>query len=65
LENKRVSETGFAWKREVYMCWGEVAQIMYTHVSKCKNDKINLKKEAVQKCWHIQTEVQALSGTGR
>jgi hypothetical protein len=20
--------------------WGEVAQIMYTHISKCKNDKI-------------------------
>jgi hypothetical protein len=24
---------------------GEVAQIMYTHVSKCKNDKIKLKKK--------------------
>jgi hypothetical protein len=23
----------------------EVARIMYTHVSTCKNDKINLKKE--------------------
>jgi hypothetical protein len=23
---------------------GEVAQIMYTHVSKCKNDKINKKQ---------------------
>jgi hypothetical protein len=23
----------------------EVAQIMYTHVSKCKNDKIKLKEE--------------------
>jgi hypothetical protein len=30
--------TGSAWKG-----WGEVAQIMYTHVSKCKNYKIKLK----------------------
>jgi hypothetical protein len=25
---------------------GEVAQIMYTHVSKCKNDKLKFKKGA-------------------
>jgi hypothetical protein len=23
-------------------CWGDVAQAMYTHVSKCKNDKIKI-----------------------
>jgi hypothetical protein len=28
-------ETGSVWKGS-----GEVAQTMYTHVSKCKNDKI-------------------------
>jgi hypothetical protein len=32
-------ETDSAWKG-----WGEVAQTMYTHVSKCKNDKIKGKK---------------------
>jgi hypothetical protein len=31
---------GSAWKRE----GGEVAQTMYTHVSKCKNDKIKIFK---------------------
>jgi hypothetical protein len=35
--------TGFAWK------WvEEEVQIMYTHVSKCKKDKIKLKKEIVK-----------------
>jgi hypothetical protein len=30
---------------------GEVAQIMYTHVSKCKNDEIKFKKRKhVSKC---------------
>jgi hypothetical protein len=28
-----------AW-RQGWGAWGEVTQIMYTHVSKCKNDKI-------------------------
>jgi hypothetical protein len=36
--------TGSAGKQE----WGEVAQIVYTHVSKCKNDKIkNFKKKTI------------------
>jgi hypothetical protein len=26
---------------------GEVSQIMYTHVSKCKNDKIKIKKQTL------------------
>jgi hypothetical protein len=38
LENKR-NGTGSAWKQGE-----EVAQTMYTHVSKCKNNKINQKK---------------------
>jgi hypothetical protein len=25
--------------------WGEVAQTMYTHISKCKHDKIKRRKE--------------------
>jgi hypothetical protein len=29
--------------------WVEVAQIMYKHVSKCKNDKIKIKKETEKK----------------
>jgi hypothetical protein len=28
------------WNRFCLEAWGEVAQTMYTHVSKCKNDKI-------------------------
>jgi hypothetical protein len=42
LENKigeQEVRTGSAWK-----CGRKVAQIMYTHVNKCKNDKIKLKK---------------------
>jgi hypothetical protein len=27
--------------------WGEVAQTMYTHVSKCKNDKRKEKKKSL------------------
>jgi hypothetical protein len=29
--------------------WGEMAQIMYTHVSKCNNNKIKLKIEKFNK----------------
>jgi hypothetical protein len=29
---------------------GEVAQAMYTHESKCKNDKIKEKKETITQC---------------
>jgi hypothetical protein len=39
--------TGSAWK-----LWGsmrEVAQTMYTHVSKCKNDKIKERKKKKRK----------------
>jgi hypothetical protein len=32
--------TGSAWKWEQVWRKGEVAQTMYTHVSKCKNNKI-------------------------
>jgi hypothetical protein len=35
LENKRVERTAWEWGKG-----GEVAQTMYAHVSKCKNDKI-------------------------
>jgi hypothetical protein len=38
---KQEGRTGSAWKG----VRGEVAQIMYTYVSKCKNDKIKLKKK--------------------
>jgi hypothetical protein len=41
LENNR-AETVLPRGGEVS---GEVAQIMYTHVSKCKNDKIKFKKK--------------------
>jgi hypothetical protein len=37
--------TGSAWKR--VSGEGEVAQIMYIHVSKCKNDKIKTKKRII------------------
>jgi hypothetical protein len=39
---KEEGGTGSAWKGGLEMCGmrGEVAQTMYTHVSKCKNDKI-------------------------
>jgi hypothetical protein len=40
------SGTGSAQKYEVGQWGGEVAQTMYTHVNKCKNDKI--KKELKQ-----------------
>jgi hypothetical protein len=33
-------KTGFAWSEG----WGEVAQAMYTHVSKCKNYKLKTKQ---------------------
>jgi hypothetical protein len=33
-------------RAEWYMCGGgEVAQTMYTHISKCKNDKIKQRKK--------------------
>jgi hypothetical protein len=33
-------------RRQNRLCkgWGEVVQIMYTHVSKCKSNKIKIKK---------------------
>jgi hypothetical protein len=57
LFNKITEEeggTGFAWK------WGwrvgEVAQTVYTHVSKCKNDRIKgerKKKPAMLFCFYV------------
>jgi hypothetical protein len=39
--------TGFAWKWGfgVGGGWGRGAQTMYTHISKCKNDKRRKKKK--------------------
>jgi hypothetical protein len=42
--------TGSAWKRRVRGSGKKVAKTMYTHVSKCKNDK--LKKEKKDKRNH-------------
>jgi hypothetical protein len=39
-----LKKDNFVYIRELYR--GEVAQTMYTHVSKCKNDK--RKKKAIQ-----------------
>jgi hypothetical protein len=42
LQNQRTREQNrFSWR------WGGVAQILYIHVSKCKND--NIKKEKKEK----------------
>jgi hypothetical protein len=35
--------TGSAWK----LRWGKLAQIMYTHVTKCKNNKIKERKKPI------------------
>jgi hypothetical protein len=40
---KQEGRTGSAWN-----CQGEVAQTMYTHVSKCKNDKIKERTKKTQ-----------------
>jgi hypothetical protein len=46
LKSKRVKEkVAYRMLLKGRMVGGGVAQIMYTHVSKCKNDKIQLKKK--------------------
>jgi hypothetical protein len=44
LENKREEQVLIGTGR-----WGEVTQIMYTHVSKCKNEKIKIKQDNTSK----------------
>jgi hypothetical protein len=46
------------------MGWGEVAQTIYTHISKCKNDKIKgerEKKKAIQRPSTLQTKLFTLN----
>jgi hypothetical protein len=53
LENKKVEQV-LSRRRGV-------AQIMYTHVSKCKNNKTNLKKNTNNnKCWPECEEKESL-----
>jgi hypothetical protein len=40
LFNKIGEQEGRTGSAQKWGVWGEVVQIMYTHVSKCKNDKI-------------------------
>jgi hypothetical protein len=57
---EREGRTGSAQKWGVGK--GEVAQTMYTHVSKCKNDK--KKKKAAHPCMNVSTG-QILLGGGQ
>jgi hypothetical protein len=47
LENR--GQNGFCQEAVVGDGGDKVAQIMYTYISKCKNDKINLKIEYICK----------------
>jgi hypothetical protein len=46
---RKEGRTGSAWKQGLGVVegWGEVARTMYTHVSKCRNDKIKGEREKV------------------
>jgi hypothetical protein len=49
-QNQRTREQNRFFLKTAGVFWGEVAQTMYTHLTKCKNDKI---KRERKKCTYV------------